>query len=109
MYVNVAFSCLCFCYMVNKKEKCKIKVDAGESYCPKRPVVLRFKESAATIPGTPPCLCSTSPHPWEGRLTLGEVGGLAILTGPTAKCSFKGEGGQTKGKKCTFSEHLCDK
>lgn len=96
-----------FCYVENKKEEYKIKVNAGESYCPKRPVVLEFQESAATIPGTPPLFHLSASM--GGKATLREVGGPATLTGPTAKCNFQGEGGRTKGKKCTFSEHFCDK
>lgn len=95
-------------HVTEKHKEYKIKVNAGESHCPKRLVVLGFQSQWPPPPRTPPRLCSASPHPWGGRLPLREAGGLETLTGLTAKRNFKGEGGQTKGKKCTFSEHLCD-
>lgn len=107
MYVNVAFSCFYFPHnrktqRIQNQSECRritLSKEAGGTGVP---------ESVATTPRTPPRLCSASPHPWGGRLPLREAGGLETLTGLTAKRNFKGEGGQTKGKKCTFSEHLCD-
>lgn len=59
-----------FCYVENKKEEYKIKVNAGESHCPKRLVVLGFQSQWPPPPG--PHRVSVPPlriHGGEGCLS----------------------------------------